>query len=277
MNSTWSNLLARRHLISELVKSELRTESSTAFLGWVWWLLDPLLMMLVYWGLLIGLLGRGKEQYAPYPIFVLGALITWKHFSASASKSIGTLKGKEGLIKAIPFPVMVLPISKILSGFVFFLFGFGVLIAAALVMPNTHASGRLWPLVQLPALMLAQCMLVTGICLPLACIGVLVKGVGGPIQHLLKVAFYLTPAVYGIDMVLASFTSQFGETLGKAAFSAYMLNPFAVIITGYRDCVFYGEFLDTWHWITLLIEAPLVLGIGYAIFRYYERRVIKFL
>jgi len=56
-----------------------------------------------------------------------------------------------------------------------------------------------------------------------------------------------------------------------------LLNPFALIITGYRDAVFYGEFLPLGYWIILFIEATVLLFTGHWIYQHYDRQVIKFL
>ena len=79
MNSTVANLYLRRDLLHELVVSELRSSASETRLGWVWWLIDPLFTMLIYWAVVVGIFGRGG-QYHPYPIFILCALLPFKHF-----------------------------------------------------------------------------------------------------------------------------------------------------------------------------------------------------
>ena len=56
-----------------------------------------------------------------------------------------------------------------------------------------------------------------------------------------------------------------------------MLNPFAILIEGYRQAIFYGDFLDAVHWVVLAVESLLLFAIGQRIYRYYDRRVIKFL
>lgn len=73
MISNWSNLVARRDLIRELVLSDLKTTAAETKLGWLWWLLDPLIMMAIYWVFIVIIFGRDK--YAPYPIFIGCALL----------------------------------------------------------------------------------------------------------------------------------------------------------------------------------------------------------
>jgi len=287
MISNWSNLLARRDLLRELVRSELRTSTAETKLGWLWWFLDPLLQMLIYWAIVVGVLGRGKEQYAPYPVFVLCAIITWKHFSTAAGNATRILRGREPLIKAVPFPTMVLPIAQVLSNFAFFCFGMAVLFAASLVFGGENHSGDYGPLVQLPALMVLQIIVVAGFALPLSCFGALLIDLSGLMVHLLRIAFYISPGLFGVDMVEEALKDKLGPKIAEVAwlpdalpsilFSIYMLNPFAILICGYRKAIFYGEYLEGQYWLTLVVEAVLLFLIGYRIFQYYDRRVIKFI
>lgn len=277
MISNWSNLVARRDLLRELVLSELRTSTAQTRLGWLWWMLDPLLMMLVYWLIVVGLLGRGREQYTPYWLFIFFGLITWKHFASSVSRAAAVLSRKQGLIRAVPIPTMIFPLSGVVSGFFFFLCGFLVLILMALLAGLPQHSGDFLPVIQVPLLMILQIIIVAGIALPLSCWGVLYRDLGELIPHVLKAAFYLTPGLYGVDLVQDVAVRKFGETTGNVVTTGFMLNPFAGLITGYRDAIFYGRFMESTYWIILVVEAALIFIPGYLIYQHYDRRVVKFL
>jgi ABC-2 type transport system permease protein len=281
MLSTLSNIIIRRDLLRSLVYSEVQASTAQKRLGWFWYLLDPLLMMTIYWAVLVGILGRGRISYEPYWIFLFCGLIAWKHFAESAARATNVLRAKGDLIKSFPFPTIVLPIANVISSFIFFLFGFIVLsgmvmLASSLGMLVSH-SGDLLPLLQLPGLMVLQLLIVTGIVLPLACFGALILDLSPFISHLLRMAYYLSPGLYGIDLVQQALTEKFGPSGGRVMFDIYMLNPFAIIITGYRDSVFYGRFTPLQHWVVLILEAAIFLYLGYRCYRYYDRRVIKFL
>ena len=228
MISNVTNLYARRGLLRELTLSELRRQTSERRLGWTWWLLDPLIMMLIYWAIVVGIFGRG-ERYTPYAVFLLCALLPFKHFTESVARSCNVLRSRDALIKSVPFPTIVLPISIVLSGFAMFFFGLIVLFAASFVWdrPLTLA------LVQLPALMALHLILVTGICLIVSCLGAMFLDFTSIVSHGTRVLFYCSPTLYGIDLVheqarkLTADGVAFAEWIPRA----YMLNPFASLIT----------------------------------------------
>jgi len=271
MDSTWPHILSRRDLIRELTLSELRSRTAESRLGWIWWLVDPLIMMLIYWAIVVGVFGRGGH-YAPYPVFVLCALLPWKHLQSALTDAARLLRNNEGVIKAIPFPTMVLPISNVLAGFNYFLAGLVVLLAAAAV----WGIPLRWSLVQLPGLMAAQLLLVTSLSLVATCFGALIRDLSGFLTHLTRVLFYATPTLYGVDLVrerAARLDAPWNEWLP----TLYMLNPFAILIEGYRQAIFYGGFLGGPAWLVLFTEALLLFAVGQRVYRYYDRRVIKFL
>lgn len=271
MDSTWPNLVARRDLIRELTLSELRSRSADSRLGWLWWLIDPLIMMLIYWGIVVGIFGRGAH-YAPYPVFVLCALLPWKHLQTGLTNAAKLLRTNEGVIKAIPFPTMVLPMANVLAGFSYFGAGLVVLVAAAIAWGLPLGL----PLIQLPALAFAQLLLVLAGSLVATSFGALIRDLSGFLTHVTRVLFYACPTLYGADLVRER-AATLAPPLDTLVPTLYMLNPFAILIEGYRQAIFYGTFLEPIHWAVLLVESLVLFAAGQRLYRYYDRRVIKFL
>jgi ABC-2 type transport system permease protein len=274
VTSSLANLIVRRDLLRELTLSEVRSSANETRLGWVWWLVDPLFTMLIYWVVVAGVFGRGG-RYAPYPLFILCAILPFKHFSGSVNGACKLLRSREALIKSVPFPTMVLPLSLVLSNFSFFLFGMVTLLLVS------FAAGLPLglPLVQLPALMALQIVFVSGVALAVASFGALVRDLSGFLGHLLRLYFYMCPILYGVDTVRERFSEgALRDTIWADLIPhLFMLNPLAVLFTGYRDAIFYGRFLEAGHWVVLTLWSAAVFLAGYRIFQRFDRRVIKFL
>jgi ABC-type polysaccharide/polyol phosphate export permease len=269
MISTVRNLWSRRDLAWELIRADMRSSSADSRLGWMWWILDPLLMMGVYWVFKVLVFGRGK--YAPYPIFVGVALLAWRHLSTTASRSVKTLRTNEALIKSVPFPTAILPLSQAVAQFLYFAISMVVLtiVAIAIGCPATLM------LIQLPALALLQLCLVAGVSLAVSSVGVLVRDLEVALGHALRIGWYLSPGIYGLDLLTTRFGG--GETrYGDLIVQLYMTNPFAVLIVGYRSAVFDPRWLPPLHWAVLGAEAAAILLAGYWIFRHFDRRIVKF-
>jgi ABC-type polysaccharide/polyol phosphate export permease len=274
MISNWHNVLLRRDLLRELIVSELKATSAETKLGWLWWVLDPLILMLIYWAVVVGILGRG-QQYHPYPLFVLCGLLPWNHVSSSLGKAVRVLAQRESLIKSVPFPTMALPLSLVVSRLVYLCIGLVVLVGIA-VLAGKPIGGAI---LQIPVLVLSQVVLVMGLSLMVAAYGVIVPDLATAIYYILRVLFYASPVIYGVDIVREKLQAlqDGGAGWARAAEVLYMFNPFAILITGYRDAIMYRRFLPLHWWIVLFLEVTLVFWIGQAIYRHYDRRVIKFI
>jgi len=267
MISNAANLWGRRNLLGQLTIAELRSSTSDSHLGWLWWLLDPLLTMLVYWAIVVGVFGRG-DQYDPYPLFILCALLPFRHLSSSLNVASQALRRREGLIRAIPFPTMVIPLSIAFSRFGFFLFGTLVLLAASLAWSRPLGAA----LLQLPFLFVCQLLLIAGLTLIAAAIGALISDLSDLLGHVIRVLFYACPTIYGLDMAEQALAGAPGWVM-----EVYRANPFAILFSAYRDSVFHGRFSDTYLLALLTLFSVGSFLLGYAFFQRFDRRVIKFL
>ncbi len=264
MLSNYANLRKRSDLLKALTHSQLKAQAAGTYLGYLWWLVDPLVMMGIYYVVMVEILNRGAN-YQPYAVFILCGLLPWKHLTTSIGKSSGVLRSSEGLIKAIPFPTMVLPLSRVLSCMVYFLAGLVVLLLAALFCGRPIGFSML----QLLPLLALQLIIVTGLSITAAALGARWRDFGIVVGHLLRIGFYGSPVIYGMDLVT--------NNLGANAALLYRLNPFALLIGGYRQCFFYGGYLPANDWYMLIAQALVIAVIGYQTYQYFDRRVIKFL
>lgn len=277
MRSNLRNLLARRDLVAALVGAELRAASAGMRLGTLWWVLDPVLMMLIYWLVLDVLLGRGREIYQPFPLFLLVGLVVFKHVASGVERSITVLRTKESLIKAASFPTMVFPVAVVLVGLVHFAVGLAIVTVVSLFWRGEQHTGALWPLAQLLPLVILQTVLVCGLALAISAIGVVVQDLRNLTSHVMRVAFWLSPCLYGLDLVRDVAAERLGDAAPVFMQVYTLLNPIAVLTTAYRDAVFYGQAVPLWAWGTLALQAGVCLLAGNAIYQHHDRRIIKFL
>src|SRR5918992_4298595 len=101
-----SELLTRRRLIRYMVSANMKRTHVDTVLGQVWWVLDPLLQMAIYVVLIEIIFNRGTPDY---PLFIFAAILPWKWFSISLGAATGSITGREGLIRQVQFPKIVLP------------------------------------------------------------------------------------------------------------------------------------------------------------------------
>jgi ABC-type polysaccharide/polyol phosphate export permease len=242
----FAEIASRRRLISYLVGADARKKGSDTLLGNVWWVVDPLLQMLIYVILVSVIFTRSQPDY---PLFIFCAILPWKWFTTVVSDGVSSVTSMERLIKQINFPKLVLPVSSVMAGIVSF--AFGLIPLAALIVLFYAERASPW-LLAIPIIAFVQLLFSLPVAITLGATNVFYRDVGNLSRHLLRIWFYLSPGIYGTDLIdKVSEKSHLLGTLMRA-------NPFAVLFTAYRDVIYDGRAPD---WSALAILAVISIGL----------------
>ena len=185
-------ILSRRRLVRYLVQADLRKKGADTLLGNIWWVLDPLLQMVVYVVFVAIILQASTPDY---PLFILSAILPWKWFTASINDATTSVVSQERLIKQIQFPKIVLPVAATTAGIVGF--GFG-LIALGVIM-LFYLDRVSINLVFIPVIAAVQYVFTLGMALAVASVNVFFRDLGNVLRHLLRLWFYLSPALFSLS------------------------------------------------------------------------------
>jgi lipopolysaccharide transport system permease protein len=253
-----------RDLLRNLVVSEVKTRYKNSVLGFVWSLLNPLAMMLVF-TVVFGVLWP-NQQVKNFPIFLLCGLLPWNFFSASVVSSINSVLANGNLVKKVYFPREILPIAAVLAQLVNFLLALVVLFAALLIV-RTNFSPWLWTL---PLIILIQTCFSLGIGLVLSTLQVFYRDTQLVMEVVMLAWFFLTPVFYTARQLPATY-ELWGYDLPVQRI-LYILNPMASLINVYRDLLYNGYRTDIDFFIRTALTALLALGFGYWFFTRYSDR-----
>lgn len=253
-----------RDLIRNLVVSEVKTRYKNSVLGFVWSLLNPLAMMLVF-TVVFSVLSP-NQQVENYPIFLLCGLLPWNFFSASVVSSINSVLSNGNLIKKVYFPREVLPIATVLAQLVNFLLALVVLFAALIIF-RANFSPWLWTL---PFIILIQTCFSLGIGLVLSTLQVFYRDTQLVMEVVMLAWFFLTPVFYGATLLPATYVVGGVELPVQRIM--YIINPMASIINVYRDLLYFGYRTDIDFFIRTTLTAFVALGFGYWFFVRYSDR-----
>lgn len=253
-----------RDLIRNLVVSEVKTRYKNSVLGFVWSLLNPLAMMLVF-TVVFGVLWP-NQQIENYPLYLLCGLLPWNFFSASVFSSTNSVLTNGNLVKKVYFPREVLPISSILAQLVNFLLALVVLFAAILIF-RANFSPWLWTL---PLIILIQTCFTIGIGFVLSTLQVFYRDTQMVMEVVMLAWFFLTPVFYSAAQLPATY--QVGNIEIPVQRILYILNPMASLINLYRDVLYYGYRTDIDFLVRTTLTALLALGFGYWFFTRYSDR-----
>ena len=218
---------SRRRLVRYLVGAEVKKRGANTVLGNIWWVLDPLLLMLVY-VVLVAIIAR--RPIDDYPLFIFAAILPWKWFTAAVTDATSSIVSQHRLIKQIAFPKIVLPIAATTAGVVGFAFGMIPLAGIMLLYLD-----RLSPLILLvPVIAAVQYVFTLGVALVVAAGNVFVRDLGNVMRHLLRLWFYLSPGLYSLSML--DDVPLFDDYPWLHAIVA--ANPFAILFEAYRSVIY---------------------------------------
>lgn len=234
------DIISNHQLLADLVWKDIRVRYRYAAMGFLWAILEPLLMMLVLTFVFSFVFaiefrsGEGTMTASESAVFILSGLIAWQFFSIGVSTATTSLVDNRTLISKVNFPREIVPIASIGVAFVNFVIG-----AFLLIIIYTILIGNLPPLITLfvPILFLFQCLLVIGFGLFFSCYNAQFRDITYMVNALLLFGFYATPIIYSVDTVLAPLRDRGLEHLLPLLF----INPMAGYITSYRVMLFDGQ------------------------------------
>lgn len=248
---------AYRQSLWLLTSRDLKVRYSTSFLGYLWSVLDPLVMAAIYWFVFTQIVERSVGQ-SPYIVFLIAGLLPWMWFQGAVSDSTRAFIRDAKLVRSTRIPRSIWVNRIVLSKGIEFLASLPVLAAFAIAFGAELTWGVLW----FPVAVVLQAVLIAGLGLIIAPLVVFFRDLERAVKLILRFLFYASPIIYSLDDLP-------GDLGLWAAF-----NPLAGIFSLYRAAFFPSEF-DPWAVGIAAITSLGFLGVGVLVFRRTVRAVLK--
>lgn len=242
------SLLQYRELLKNLVIKDLKVKYRNSFLGFLWSLLNPLMMIVVY---SVAMKYIMRVQIEHYTLFIISGILPWHLFNGTAMASTEAIIGNANLIKKIAFPREILPISTVLFHLAQFL------LALLVFFPALIFLGAPWTpaIAAYPLILLLQVIFTLGVALFLSAITVSYRDVKYLTEVALMILFWMTPVIYHLSMVPEQVRWLFE------------LNPMTAYITAYHDMLYWGRWPSAQMLLLGSLWAGLALIAGNWVFR----------
>ena len=179
-----------RDLIFALVSRELKVRYRRSAIGFVWTMLQPLLMMLVL-QVVFSSIFRFELDFGNYPVYVLAGLLFWNFFSQSIVASMNSLRGNAQLLQKLPIPKEVFPLATVISGVINLCFALVPLLLILLVTRHPLSPALFF----LPVSILLAALFTLGAGLLLSPLAVFFSDGVELIGVVLSILMYLTPII----------------------------------------------------------------------------------
>lgn len=119
-----------KDLVRELVSRDLKLKYRRSFLGYVWSVLNPLLIMLVLTVVFSTMFNKNIDNY---PVYLLTGRILYDFLKISTNSAMKSITGNAALLKKTYVPKYIFTLAKITSCMVDTVLSMGALIIVMLV------------------------------------------------------------------------------------------------------------------------------------------------
>ena len=248
LREEWQDIVRHGHLLYNLVYRDLTVRYKRSVIGFLWTMLNPLLLMIIFVVIFSTLFRFAVPHYETY---FLSEFLPWTFFAQTTVSSMLSMSWNGSLMKRVRVPKSIFTLATTLSGMVNLLLSYVplLLIMAILGVPIRPA------ILFLPISFVIVAIFTFGVSLALSAVAVYFVDVREMYQVGLTALMYMCPIIYPISIVPARFRSIIA------------MNPLVYLFQILRDPVYYGRMPSPeLIGITLALSGISLLG-GWLLFR----------
>jgi lipopolysaccharide transport system permease protein len=247
--------LKYKDLIVELVSRDIKLKYRRSFLGYVWSVLNPLLIMLVMTIVFSAMFQRNIENY---PVYLLLGRMTFEFMKTSTNNAMNSVTKNSALLKKTYIPKYIFTVAKVMSCMVDYVLTFGALI---IVMIATRAP--FYPTMLLTPYVIIQLVIFClGMGFLLGALNVFFRDITYIYAAVTTAWMYLTPVFYPISVL--------PETIA----AVLKLNPLYYYVSFFRGLVLDGIVPGVGTWAACCVFSLVSFVAGLLVFRRLQKNFI---
>ena len=231
-------------LVKHLVMKDLKLKYRRSVLGYLWSVLNPLLIMIVMSIVFSQMFDRHIENF---PLYLFTGQILFNYMNQSTHIALSSINANAALIKKAYVPKYIFTFAKITSGLVDLIFSLAALI---IVMIFTGSKFSFYNLL-FPVVLLQLYVFCIGLGLFLAQANVFFRDIQYIYNAITTAWMYLTPIFYTLDAL--------PDLVAKVV---TYCNPMYFYISQFRDIIYYNQMMDWRMVIAGCISSMIMLLIG---------------
>jgi len=252
-----NELLKRKDLMKHLVVSGLKAQHKDSYLGFFWWLLDPMLQIFIYYFVVVYIFHRAKGT--DYGIYLAIGLIVWRWLTSSITTAVRSISSQASIITQVYLPKAAFPICTVVSQMVNFGFGLAVIAICFIFFRIKPGMAILW----LPFVVGVQFLFMLAISLAVAYASVFIRDIEMIMGHVLRFWFYGTPVIWYSDMI------------PEKAKWLLAINPMAGILSDYRNMIIHNSAPDYGNLLIIACISTMAIILLTHVYSQYEHKIIR--
>ena len=246
------------YLSRYMARTELKAEVANSYLNWIWWVLEPLASMLVYYAIFSHVLGRNQPYYLA---FVYTGTLVWSYYDRCLLYAVQAIRLNRDIVTKTYIPKPVLLLSNMLFNGFKMLISCGILIIVLIIQ---HVVITPYILYVIPVLVILQ-LITFGSGLILMHFGVFVDDLAHAMRIGMWILFYITGVFYDLRAIVPG---AWGSIL-------VCVNPIAAVIDNVRACLLYGHAPSAAVMLVWLVLGLVMCALGLKLSYTYENTYVK--
>jgi lipopolysaccharide transport system permease protein len=256
-----SEIIENKNAFLTLFYTNIKTTVASTRLGFIWLILDPIVMMAIYYFLVRVVFNRGGENYH---LFVFCGIVIWQCFSRTIKQSSGVITANSSLIKQIGFPLSIIVSLPTFVQLVFAVIGVTIIAVWNYSVLNINSLSVI-------LLLLLLAYMSYGFSLFLSVIEVYFKDSKMLVGYIIRAGFFMSPILYPVSRIMES------PSIPELIKQVYQLNPLVWIITSTRSVLLDGMLFDYTGFIKLAVFSFILVEVGLFFLRRNSVKLLKVL
>jgi lipopolysaccharide transport system permease protein len=244
-------------LIHFMATCDLKAESARAYLGAIWWYLEPLMYLSVFY-LIKGVVFKGSGE--EYVFFLLSGIVFWRWFDSSVRRALSSLLNNGPIMTQVYLPKLIFPCVAIVS----MAYRFFILLGIFFCYLFFFADGISSTVIFMPVIMMVQLLFIVSVCILLSALVPFLEDLQVLISNLLLLMFFVSGVFFQIS------------SLDPSIQSLLYLNPMAYIIDAYRGVIMLGVMPDISSLVYIVILSLVMLAAGVLLHIRFDRIYPKY-
>jgi len=248
-----------RFLLHNLVTKDFKIRYRNMSLGVLWSLLNPLVMLVVYLFVFTRIFKPANVPH--FSLYILSGVIPFNFFSMAWITGTSSIVDNTGLIKRVPVPREIVPISSVLSNCLHLAIQLALLLIAVMAAGLGVNIYWFW----LPLIWALGIIFIFGLCLITSGLYVYLRDTRYIVESICLVAFWFVPIFYLASLVPPQYKG------------VYLLNPITALVISMRSVLLDGQAPATDLMFKYMLVSMGTLGLGMLLFRQMKSRFYDYL
>lgn len=246
-------------LLKQLVMKDIKLKYRRSFLGYVWSILNPLMIMII---MVLVFQNMFRFDIANYPVYLIIGQTIFNFVSEATNQAMWSITGNAALMKKTYVPKYIFTLSRVTSSFVNMVFALGAMLLVFIVCGISFN----WYMLFIPVILIQVYIFALGLGFFLASGTVFFRDIQYIYSAFLTAWMYATPIFYPIVQLPL-----------RMQWVIKHFNPLYAYITQFRAIVLYGMCPDSRLVIYGFIVSFIMVGFGTWVFMKSQDKFILYI